>query len=69
MNGPHFGDRYGIISELLTSLNEAQVELLGLSCSIHTISGVLSADQIQPAIEAIQKCFEVPSIIKKETTG
>ena len=67
MNGPHFGDRYGIISELLNSLNKAQVELLGLSCSIHTISGVLSADQIHPAIDAIQKCFEVPSVIKKET--
>jgi hypothetical protein len=67
MNGPHFGDRYGIISELLKSLDEVQVELLGLSCSIHTISGVLSADKIHPAIEAIQKCFDVPSVIKKET--
>jgi aspartokinase len=66
MNGPHFGDRYGIISELLISLDKAQVELLGLSCSIHTISGVLPANQIHSAIEAVQECFEVPSVTKKE---
>ena len=65
MNGPHFGDRYGIISELLTALDEANVNLLGLSCSIHTINGVLPADQVHPAIDAIQKCFEVPSVIKR----
>ena len=68
MNGPHFGDRYGIISELLISLDKAQVELLGLSCSIHTISGVLPANQIHSAIEAIQGCFDVPSVIKKEVS-
>ncbi len=66
MNGPHFGDRYGIIGELLMALDEARVELLGLSCSIHSITGVLPADQIHSAIEAIQGCFDVPSVIKKE---
>ena len=65
MNGPHFGDRYGIASELLLVLDEVKVELLGLSCSIHSITGVLPADQIHPAIEAIQGCFEVPTVIKK----
>lgn len=65
MNGPHFGDRYGIVSELLMALDKVQVELLGLSCSIHSITGVLPADQIHSAIEAIQGCFEVPSATKK----
>lgn len=66
MNGPHFGDRYGIISELLMALNKAQANLLGLSCSIHSITGVLPAYQINSAIEAIQGCFDVPSVTKKE---
>jgi aspartokinase len=65
MNGPHFGDRYGIISELLMALDQAQVNLLGLSCSIHSITGVLPAYQIHSAIKAIQGCFEVPTVIKK----
>ena len=65
MNGPHFGDRYGIASELLIALNSAQVELLALSCSVASITGVVAANQIQLAIEAIQGCFEIPSVIKK----
>ena len=65
MNGPHFGDRYGIANELLMALDEVQAELLGLSCSIASISGVVPAEQIHPAIQAIQGCFEVPSVINK----
>ncbi len=65
MNGPHFGDRYGIASELLTAFDKAGVELLALSCSIHSINGVVSADQGESTIEAIQACFEVPSVIRK----
>ena len=66
MNGPHFGDRYGIISELLTALDQARTNLLGLSCSIHSITGVLPAAQINSAVDAIQGCFDVPSVTKKE---
>jgi len=65
MNGPHFGDRYGIAKELLSTLEEVLVRLLGLSCSIASISGVVPADQIHSAIQAIQGCFEVPSIIDR----
>jgi aspartokinase len=66
MNGPHFGDRYGIISELLMALDKVQVELFGLSWSIHSITGVLPTHHIHTAIDAIKGCFEVPSVIKKE---
>jgi aspartokinase len=65
MNGPHFGDRYGIVSDLFTALDSAQIELLGLSCSIHSVTGALPGDKIHAALEAIQACFDVPSIIKR----
>jgi aspartokinase len=65
MNGPHFGDRYGIASELLTAFDRARVDLLALSCSIHSINGVVPAHQGESTIEAIQACFEVPSVIRK----
>ena len=65
MNGPHFGDRYGIASELLTAFDEAGVEVLALSCSIHSINGVVPADQGVSTIEAIEGGFDVPSVIKK----
>ncbi len=66
MNGPHFGDRYGIVSELLHALTEGGVDLLGLSCTIASIIGVVPSQQIQPAIQAIQRCFDVPTVTKKE---
>lgn len=66
MNGPHFGDRYGIASELLHALEGGGVDLLALSCSIASIIGVVPSHQIESAIHAIQGCFEVPSTTEKE---
>jgi aspartokinase len=66
MNGPHFGDRYGIASEVLSALNNHRVDLLGLSCTIASITGVFPSHQFEPAIRAIQDCFDVPSITKKD---
>ena len=65
MNGPHFGDRYGIACELLEALALVQVEPLALSCSIASITGVVPADQIHSAIRGIRGCFEVPSVIQR----
>ncbi len=65
MNGPHFGDRYGIAGELLRVIKKGGIDLLALNCSIASIIGVVPLDQIQPAIRAIQECFEVPSVTQK----
>ncbi|MGD8230238.1 MAG: hypothetical protein PVI20_20870 [Desulfobacteraceae bacterium] len=67
MNGPHFGDRYGIVSELFHALKEAEVDLLALNCTIASIIGVVPSPQIQLALRAIQGCFEVPTVTKKGT--
>jgi aspartokinase len=66
MNGPHFGDRYGIVSELLSSLDRRNVDLLALSCTVASITGVVLRDQKETAIQAIQDCFEVPSVTKRD---
>jgi len=65
MNGPHFGDRYGIVRDLLASFLEASVDLLGLGCTIASITGIVPSHQIESAIQAIQTCFDVPSVNKK----
>ncbi|MFC1533881.1 hypothetical protein ACFL7M_11015 [Thermodesulfobacteriota bacterium] len=65
MNGPHFGDRYGIVSELLTAFERSSIDLLCLSCTIATITGVIPSAQFESAVLAIRSCFEVPSIIEK----
>jgi aspartokinase len=66
MNGPHFGDRYGIVSELLTSFQKSETDLLGLGCTIASITGVVHSHQLESAIQAIRECFEVPTITKKD---
>jgi len=66
MNGPHFGDRYGIVSELIHSLGRRRVGLLALSCTIASISGVVPLHQFESALEAIEERFEVPSVTRRE---
>lgn len=66
MNGPHFGDRFGIVSELLKALDDQSISLLGLNCTIASITGVAPADQVDSAIETIQQCFEVPTVVEKK---
>ncbi len=66
MNGPHFGDRYGILSDLLDTLETAGVDLMGLSCTIASITGVVPSSQLSRTIEAIRNAFDVPSILKTE---
>jgi aspartokinase len=65
MTGPHFGDRYGIASELLRTLNRSGIDMLAFSCTIASIRGVIPVHQIEQAIQAIRMSFEVPAVVKK----
>ena len=65
MNGPHFGDRHGIASELLCAFEQHQVDLLGLSCTIASVTGAVPAPQLDSAVKAITSSFEVPGVVKK----
>jgi aspartokinase len=66
MNGPHFGDRHGIASELLSGLEQHGVHHLALSCTIASISGVVPSQQMESALQAIQERFEVPTVTRRE---
>ena len=68
MNGPHFGDRYGIASDLLEALFDAGIDLMGLSCSVASISGIVSSSKIGRCLRIIQECFEVPSLMQLGST-
>jgi len=65
MNGPHFGDRHGIVSELLNAFEEHHVDLLGLCCTIASVTGVVPSSQLDSAVKAIASSFEVPGVVKK----
>jgi len=60
LHGPHFGDRHGIANELTTSLQEAAIKPLALSCAVHSISVVLKSDNLRPGVHAISTRFHVP---------
>lgn len=66
MTGPHFGDRYGIASELLTAFERQGLGLMGLNCTVASIRGVVPPDQVPLALHAIQECFEVPTVTKRD---
>jgi len=51
---------------LMESLVLRQVDLLALSCTIASITGVVPRHQFEPTLEAIQESFEVPSVTKRE---
>ncbi len=65
MNGPHFGDRYGIASRLLTALEEHHIHLFCLNCTIASIIGVLPYHQLDLCINTIEEYFDVPGVIKR----
>lgn len=66
MNGPHFGDRYGIVRDLLIALETAGVNLMGLSCTIASVTGVVPSSHLALTILAIQNCFDVPSVFETD---
>ncbi len=65
MTGPHFGDRYGIVSQLLTCLEEQNIEPVAISCTIASISCILNSGYEPEAIEAIKQRFEIPHVVNK----
>lgn len=65
MTGPHFGDRYGIASEIFLSIEDSGTHLMGLCCSIATVTGLLPRKQLQNAAGSLQGHFDIPAVVKK----
>ena len=61
LHGPHFGDRYGIVHALTASLQQAEVQALAVSCAVSSISAVIRSSDLERALQAVEKVFEVPS--------
>jgi aspartokinase len=56
-HGPHFGDRYGIADTLMQALESVQVEPRALSCTVSSISVMLTEDTLAPALEVLSQTF------------
>jgi aspartokinase len=64
MNGPHFGDRYGIAAELMNALEREGIEVLAVTCNMASITGVIPHDEAPQATAAITSCFDVPLVTR-----
>jgi aspartokinase len=60
LHGPHFGDRYGIAHSLVEGLDRARVTILGLSCTVSSISVIIRQQELAPALLVLSKRFEGP---------
>jgi len=64
MNGPHFGDRYGIAAELMSTLERENIKVLAVACNMASITGIIPNDEVSQATKAITSCFDVPMVTK-----
>ena len=58
--GPHFREKPFLAAKFCMILGLADVNILGLSSSISSISGVIKSEEVSIAKEALLKEFELP---------
>jgi aspartokinase len=61
LHGPHFGDRYGIASACVESLQNARIAPLALSCAVSSVSVVIEDKDSYRSIEALSAKFRIPA--------
>jgi len=62
--GPHYGDRYGVLDFTLTPLIEAQIPILAVACSVATIYLVLRTGWGGQAKALLTNAFEIPRNVR-----
>jgi aspartokinase len=64
LHGPHFGDRYGIADALTGSLQKGLVQPLAVSCAVSSVSVVVWEKDMDMALEALNRKFQIPEMIR-----
>ena len=60
LQGPHYGDRYGIAARALEELDRAEIEVLTLGCTGASIYLAVDGGRADAAVEALGRAFVVP---------
>ena len=58
--GPHFGDRYGILDIALDALSGGGIPVLAAACTGASISLILSEKMAEPARALLEEVYEIP---------
>lgn len=61
LQGPHFGDRYGIAAAALSSLAEAGARLLAMNAAVHSLFLVVEPTQAKVALASLAQAFTAPN--------
>ncbi|MFB0533646.1 MAG: ACT domain-containing protein [Anaerolineae bacterium] len=60
MFGPHFGERPGIAGVMFSALASTGINILAISTSISSTSCLVDASDMDEAVQALEKTFELP---------
>lgn len=60
--GPHFGDRYGIVDTAFNALNKAAITILAAACTGASVYLVLPEQKSEPAKSVLEETFEIPKM-------
>jgi len=58
--GPHFREKPSIAGRMCSALGAADINILGISTSISTVSCVISESQMELAKQALESAFNLP---------
>jgi aspartokinase len=58
--GPHFGERFGILDAAFKALSSKKIRVIASVCSMSCVYLVLEAGQGERAASALSEAFEVP---------
>ena len=58
--GPDFRERAGIAGTMFAALADVGINIQSISTSISTISVIIAADQLEAAVAAVERVFELP---------
>jgi aspartokinase len=58
--GPHFGERFGILDAAFQALSSKQIKVIASVCSMSCVYLVLEAGQAERAASALSEGFDVP---------
>jgi aspartokinase len=67
--GPHFGDRYGILDTALRALAAKGIKMMATACSGSCIYIVLPEGQSEEAVVALSEVFEIPKTISHKRSA
>ena len=59
-HGPHFGDRYGIVTRAYKTLTEKNIKILASACSSNSVYLILAEGGLDEAKKHLSEVYEVP---------